>query len=66
MATPLVTLLINIVLIIAVAGGVFSLIDQFHKFLAKQTERNAKKRELKAAFEEFMKTRPKSQSKPSR
>jgi len=52
--------LINIIVLVAIAGGVFSLVDQFNKFKAHQAERTAKKRELQAEFAAFLKARGKT------
>lgn len=53
--------LINIVLIVAFAGGVFSLMEQFQRFATYQAERNEQKRELQAEFAAFLQEREKAQ-----
>ncbi|MGO4470318.1 hypothetical protein AB4Y95_00065 [Arthrobacter sp. M-10] len=54
---PITMFLANTALVIASAGGLFTLCNQFSKLTARWSVNKAKKQELQAEFAEFLKVR---------
>jgi len=59
---PITLFLANTALVIASAGGIFTLGNQLFKLTDLLSVRNAKKQELQAQFAEFLKTREAEQA----
>ncbi|BAS17649.1 hypothetical protein AHiyo8_59520 [Arthrobacter sp. Hiyo8] len=57
--------LANTALVIASAGGLFTLCNQFAKLTARWSVNRAKKQELQAQFAEFLKAREAEQAETS-